>query len=507
MELSNRAKRAISLIELLVSLSMTAVLMLMLFGIVSKKTRDGIAHFDGVFYCWKDWDGNLYQQTSKESIQSVSACKIKIPKDAKNIQVFVIGGGAGGYKFDKSSIANIFNNNNYEKTENEQLDCLKSYESLDNDKKCLNSSASDVFTRLHTANHDYNVITECSEQNSPGGCNADVQITPKALSSIKGSVSTTSPFTNSFIDDLVDKGYCYIPLYYNGNKGFVKSTPDMVNSGLCYYMGSSSKGKCYGANKNKNNSYLSANGDSSICYQDGILISTNAEFTTDSSVTESDTLNKITYESVKSALSLGSFKESLPGDMKRGYAEAGKEYTISADKIGEGGVAGASGKATQFGNLKASGGGYKSAVNIDIALPAASIGSIKAAKEAKNFTICAQSGLNCNGIINEQMVELAANSKIKINDNAVIAPATYNKDKGKWQESTNPQKSSDDIIKTGFGFFGASGPAIDCNVKYYPVKNIKYNDLSLSGSSRAAKVDSCATLGHGMGGAIIIKWD
>ena len=500
MELKTKSKTAVALIELLIALVMTTVLMLMLFGIVTKKAKNGLTHQEGIFYCWKDWDGSLYQKTTTESIQQVSNCKIKIPKDATNIQVFLIGGGSGGYKFNSTNINNILKSS-YKLGEENALSCLTP----------KGNKTSDIFTKLHTSGHNYKVMTSCIEsttaKKTPADCDDNIKLNPNedytSINNLLTEPRENIPFLKSFLKDLFFKGYCKIPLYRAASQLYVKSSSEIAKDDLYYYKGSTSSGRCAGYCEELNDQVAILPNQSGSCYQDGILANQHLNYVP--SADSSSNINKLTYYYINPTVSLGTFQESLPGDFKRASAQAGREYTISADSIGDGGAAGNNGGATRFGNLKANGGSFKSSTNLSVSFSSqtASISSIADLDKTKSISICAASSINCNGSISDHLKELAADNSIKVNGTVEIKPAKY--DNGSWKYDAAFQNTTNDIEKTGFGFFGASAAATDCAIKYYPIKKVKYNDFQ--SADKESKIDTCAGQGHGMGGAIIIKWD
>ena len=149
----------------------------------------------------------------------------------------------------------------------------------------------------------------------------------------------------------------------------------------------------------------------------------------------------------------------------------------------------------------------KPAANLAINIPNTNkIGSKSDLNKQEVISICTASGANCNGIMSSQLKELASDTKIKVNGSVEIKPSEFSG--GKWKQSTSFIRTINEIEKTGFGFFGAGAAATDCAVSYYPIKTISYNDFKIENtSSREAKINSCANQEHGMGGAIIIKWD
>ena len=500
MELKTKSKTAVALIELLIALVMTAVLMLMLFGIVTKKAKNGLSHQEGIFYCWKDWDGSLYQKTTTESIQQVSNCKIKIPKDAKNIQVFMIGGGSGGYKFNTTNINNILKTN-YTSTYVTAFSCLTP----------KGDKTSGIYTKMHTSGGDnYKVMTSCTkrEPKTPADCDDNIKLdTNEDYTSINNLLTEPSgniPFLKSFFKDLFFKGHCKIPIYIAKSLKYIKSSSEIAKDNLYYYKGTTTEGICAGyCEELSGQTCAILDKDQGTCYQDGILANQYLNYVP--STDSSSNINKLTYYYINPAISVGTFQESLPGDFKRASAEPGREYTISADSIGDGGAAGNSGGATRFGNLKANGGSFKSSTNLSINFSSqtASISSIADLDKSKSISICSASGVNCNGSISEHLKELATDNGIKVNGTTEIKPAKY--DNGDWKYDAAFQNTANDIEKTGFGFFGASAAATDCAIKYYPIKKVKYNDFQ--SADKESKIDTCAGQGHGMGGAIIIKWD
>lgn len=496
MELNKKTKVAVALVELLISLIMTSILMLMLFGIVAKKAKNEAIYQNSIFYCWKDWNGTLYQKSSSESIQQVPTCKVKIPKNAKNVQAFLIGGGAGGHKFNTTTVNNILKSSSNYSVNSDK----------DEEKLCINPQGDNIYTELYDSNNRkfYNIMTSCESNCNSNGCSCNIDLVYKKISDIYTKFSSGSPFSDSFIRDLFLKGYCYMPIYTRSNLNYIQSSADMADENIYYYKGSSKNGPCIGVCSNLAERFdCQVNSGGGTCYQNGKFISKNKTYEPQNGTCDKG-YNKFVYKYIKSTINIGGYKEALTGDLKRGYAEAGKEYTISAESIGNGGKPGDSGGVTQFGNLKANGGVLKPISNTIVNFPveSAGISALSDLEKTKYISICSSAGLKCNGATSSQLRELASEGRIKANSSE-IPVAKY--ESGKWNDESNPQNSTNDIESTGFGFFGASGAAVDCTIKYYPIKEFQYNCLNKTKSS--AEIDSCASGGNGMGGAIIIKWD
>ena len=347
--------------------------------------------------------------------------------------------------------------------------------------------------------------------NGSKNCQNNIQLKPENYKSIDEYINTNlnnQYFSKNFVKYLFDKGYCLIPLYKNKKIMYLKSTSDMANKNLYYYKGSNDDNFCEGFCAELEEYCQVTTQAQGTCYKNGILKTEKESYSPDPNINFDTKYNKLIYQHINSSMNLGIFKESVPGDVKKGTAEPGMEYTIESNKIGNGGSFGNAGEATQFGNLKANGGSFKTNTNIAVSLTNnTTISTISDLNKSKSVSICSISNINCNGSISDKLKELSQDDKIKINGNIEIKPAIYDEEENLWKDNSNPQKSTDDILKTGFGLFGASGSAHDCAIKYYPIKKLSYNDFEIKDNEKEAKIDGCSPSGHGMGGAIIIRWD
>ena len=89
----NNEKRAITLIELIIATTITSAIFVLLFSLVANKLTAGAKSDAGTYYCWKDWNGDLYEKAPLKEITKVDECSIQIPKAAKNTTAYLIGGG------------------------------------------------------------------------------------------------------------------------------------------------------------------------------------------------------------------------------------------------------------------------------------------------------------------------------------------------------------------------------------------------------------------------------
>ncbi len=101
--------KAISIIEFIISLTILAVLLTMVFTVMAKKAKMIIPESKGVFVCWKDNKNNLLQKTfsispnnviTETPVKKVENCEIEFAKEMysgiKKYTVTLIGGGGGG---------------------------------------------------------------------------------------------------------------------------------------------------------------------------------------------------------------------------------------------------------------------------------------------------------------------------------------------------------------------------------------------------------------------------
>ena len=155
-----RNKKAITLVELIIALTMVSVLMVMMFGVIFKKTKATVLSSTGTFYCWKDWENKLHQRIiyssgSKvvtESKDDIGECKLDFPKfvtkDANSIKAHIIGGGASGDYYEKKVFVESSN------ATNPDPDIIAK---LKNEANCYKSD-----TKSYCIKYDKNSFTDLS---------------------------------------------------------------------------------------------------------------------------------------------------------------------------------------------------------------------------------------------------------------------------------------------------------------------------------------------------------
>ena len=101
-------KQAITLLEIIISVTIISMLMILLFSVIAKKAKAVAETTSGTFYCFKDAEGKLNQLVelsdgAKQELVDISKCNFNFPNEATNFTVYVIGGGGGGGKISASS--------------------------------------------------------------------------------------------------------------------------------------------------------------------------------------------------------------------------------------------------------------------------------------------------------------------------------------------------------------------------------------------------------------------
>ena len=381
-------KKSITLVELLISITMTSALMILLFSVITKKASVIAYHDKGTYYCWKDWYGNLYQKAPSGNIHKVNECGVKVPRNAKNIKAYLIGGGSGGYVYNNNNISVSYSSPRFS---NKRRDC------------CV----------------------------------------------VKNDNDTACEFKP--IDD---------EKYFD-----IDFSKDLANNGNCF--GEFSEGDVF--------------------YKidtDGRHSEQNSSYSADINFLTIEIINPISIKYVT----------PNPGKYTAVSVQAGREYLIRKEDIGSGGDEGKIGNKTRFldDNIAEGGGFSKQAPeNIDISPEFKPISSISNLSTIYSHNICKNSPNGCKG---------------KFVDDLKIIPDIEYKSDIIIDKNFDINKE-DDVTKTGFGLFGASGPNKDCRIEYYPVRQIKYNDLVKDNRGHNANIRCKNSFSKGMGGAIIIKWE
>lgn len=481
MELGNKKIKAITLLELMICFVMAAIFMLLLFGITSKKAETMEEYEAGVFYCWKDWAGTLYQKNSSEDIQQVSECKINIPKNAKNIKVFLIGGGSGGYDYDKTKLLDI--EQDYTDIEKPNTFCLKTKDS---------QNRLYPYTSILIESKLYKIENICDDNGN--NCIYKPQLKEASFNSDNSEI-----LTSNFFKDLYKQGKCYLPLISNGRSKYIN--PKKTGNHIYYNSETKAASQCFAKTKK----YGVKQGN---CYENIYFFVDNEEYTdinpADITNINGGKPNVLRYSQIKPQKQFEIYKSSA-GKIVSGSAMAGREYTISANAIGEGGNVGKSGFATTFADLRADGGAISNEKHIlTVNTNKIKYNNLEDLRKKESITVCKSENTECQGIINNSSL---SGDGIKTTDEISIKVSEYNKDTKEWDKSKNPQFSTDSIKKTGFGYFGASGTAKNCLIKYYPIRRFGYNNKNDYGIINDEAEILCNPAGHGMGGAIIIKWD
>ena len=101
-------KQAITLLEIIISVTIISMLMILLFSVIAKKAKAVAETTSGTFYCFKDSNGRLNQLVelsdgTKQEMVDIQKCNFSFPNEATNFTVYVIGGGGGGGKISASS--------------------------------------------------------------------------------------------------------------------------------------------------------------------------------------------------------------------------------------------------------------------------------------------------------------------------------------------------------------------------------------------------------------------
>ena len=104
MDIKNiKRKKAITLIEIVISTTIISLLLVAGFGMIikhSKVLKASSNQADLTYICHKDASGALHKTTIKQDgtkeTEGVSTCELKIPTGYSEYRITLIGGGAGG---------------------------------------------------------------------------------------------------------------------------------------------------------------------------------------------------------------------------------------------------------------------------------------------------------------------------------------------------------------------------------------------------------------------------
>ena len=438
-----------------------------MFSIISKKASF-VAYYDkGTYYCWKDWNGNLYQKTPSGSITSVSECRVKVPRNAKNIKVYLIGGGSGGYEPDTAAKSNFIRNAKY--TTRRQI----------SDVYCVNTNTSKTYAGItHVLDSSSNNVQLVAGINN---LKSNTGIIRKSI--------YDSYFNEEFSSYLLKNGYCCLPLknkdsgsfsmyavpkdtyYYSKGKGRVTCPPGNTRYNICYNLGYfiGSNNKLY--DPNNQNSENSMNLCSALPGK----------------------ANMLSLYVYPTTLRYSGYKESAAGDLTMASALAGQEYRITKDDIGSGGSIGQDGKDTKFNNAyTASGGKLTGSGSKSVVLTVKKISDMSSIFNTNNkYNFC--NIFNCVAKYNAKLDGISG-VEFKLNKVNEIGPQF-------------DISKEDDVIQKGFGLFGISGPDAECTLNYKSIQRVTYNRFNVENNNYEPQIVCKSKVKKGMGGAIIIKWD
>lgn len=437
-----------------------------MFSIISKKASF-VAYYDkGTFYCWKDWNGNLYQKTPSGSITPVLECRVKVPRNAKNIKVYLIGGGSGGYEPDTTAKTNF----------------------IRNAKHPTRKQSSGVCANIGKT---YAGVTHVSDSISN---NVQLVAGINNLKSNTGIIRKSiydSYFKEEFSSYLLKNGYCCLPLYVrNKDSGSLTMNIYEVPKDTYYY----SKGKGLVTCPPGNTRY-------NFCYNLGYFIGSNNKLYDPNNQNPANSMNLCRGSNVLSlyvyptTLIYSGYKESAAGDLTMASALAGQEYRITKDDIGSGGSIGQDGKDTKFNNAyTASGGKLTGSGSKSVVLPVKQISDMSGIINTNNkYNFCNSNIFNCMAKYNAKLDGIPG-VEFKLNKVNEIGPQF-------------DISKEDDVIQKGFGLFGISGPDAECTLNYKSIQRVTYNRFNVENNNYEPQIVCKSKVKKGMGGAIIIKWD
>ena len=500
MELKHN-KKAVTLVELIIALTMVSVLMVMMFGVIFKKTKAMVLSPTGTFYCWKDWDGKLHQRiiyssgsrVVTETKNDVANCELNFPKyvtkDANSIKAHIIGGGASGdYYMDGEFIPSS-----------------------------------------NSSNRDPNIVDDleneanCYKRSSNSYCISHNPSTFAGLNCYDCSRSLESNYDNRY--RLISG--CYVNLRNSGNYNKYESLYKVVNNPSNYFYNDGDSSDC-GSDLDVDRKRIKA----LIRKDDKYVINPLTDNTVVEKITAvNNTINYNVNSKIKfNVLQPSKYQNSFTSVDIADKIDRNTIYKIHKSDIGNGGkyIAGqsqskGSGKETVL-RVKYKGAIIKEAPGVEynskktvyrnlITQLDAEVGGGKTVRDCVNSPddkcYLYLSGC-CNGKSNEcnfntQNTGIAQLVGLKNPDLPEITNNTCSGSRQlahKFNPSPNP---------TGFGLFGYNGFPNDIIYQYKPFRMIKIYDTIVNGlwdynpKEKSRNPEDSAY--PGMGGAIIIQWN
>ena len=503
MELKTDKKFGITLVELIIALTMVSILMVMMFGVIFKKTKASIMTPSGTFYCWKDWNGKLYQmtvaskgaKTEKEAPHEVKgdSCFLDFPKivtkEVNNIKAFIIGGGAAGDFYSNLSMEEISDVGLTEQIKND----VKCFE-VDTQSKCIlyhyEEGAKEYMACLDDERGDLpdtsNFIGSAAYNNKVlGKC---------VIELLDYDKKPTKYIVNASADQLAK--YHYNP----GNSDSTDCNMDSSRTNSTYdfypylsYVGTGGQIELV----QPNSSLLTRVDDNNIKYK----MASKVKYQKLSSSTKNEFISVDTTNlfDLNQPLSIKKDDIGNPGVYRAGCSEpncGSGGATVLRSHIDPNKIV-AEAKGAQY-IVRAKG---SDKLSNDLDMPEVKKSIRSGGSPLVYSTCCDGQNQKCN----LEKIDTKLGDFIGLN-NPEIPKMNYICDGTK----KAPVEISYGDDNTGFGLFGYNGAPNDCIYKYYPYKELKAygaNIQKTQPSDNSPNNCSKSGPGHGMGGAIIIKWN
>lgn len=473
-----------------------------MFSIVAKKTKLALKTASGNMICWRDTTGALWQKTTyktknnktTEEAKTVSSCTLKVPEIIKaggrTFDVYLIGGGAAGTYYKKSSLTSK-NGDNGEKCSEVTAEILSNCVKYNNDD----------LKKYTVPFKSGDIVFSHNEENIKKLANKYKKDKDLSTASNVGCIDTTSGIG------------CYLKLYDNKYYSIKKSLNGCSNDILYYASNKQSSGDINTYELNGIQVYdkdvpfiiekdLADNVDK-ICYYDDknesyckkILGGTPASIDINDNNCKVYYYTGLVYSTYSTPKELTSWVSS-----KSVQLNLEKDLIIPKANIGAGGTySTCEGGDTVFPgveNLIAK--GQKCNLNVD---KIATLRTTQSKDKVINSTDTIPPKVpTLNTALNNSSLLGGHHSYTGRYDNA-YSYADETSDSLKFTKANFIYTGSQ--IDNGFGLFGMQGGSSLCSIRS-SYKDVKYNGKTIVKGYPANS--GCTTPGTGMGGAIVVIW-
>ena len=526
-----KTKKALTLIEIIISITILSVIFIALFSIVGKKIVAVANTTSGTFYCYKDNKNKLTEvvklQNADPQIRTdVKECSYEFPATAKKFKVTVIGGGGGGYT--NSKAVNSSSYSTYSRT-------FKPFVPKNAYANTINGATLTPKLTCYATNNVFDLSKTYSSQVLKSACGYDTfsgnSLSQCNIGSYRKVTNVNYALENKVSDVFDLYGYMY---------AFLRGYPVVVTSGK---NSNNTYSSCYRKLYITSSSYTYINGQDEIkktCpenhkYQisatDGIFKSgteyiiakansTGASCRMGTPALSYKMFNVIfryyTYNNINVFVPEGGYA----GEVKTQNTDilSGERITIPNSGIGNGGVAGQRGGNTVFSNLRmtakgGSAGGY-SIQNIPLTKKTITKSNLQNANTLiSRFTIDTQTNTKSYGQLSNYVLNNEEFSQ-QVLDEYKSTPATCSISTATCNSATAPNSEA----------FGSGGAAYNylISYSYYMKPTFSYYETQtgtyLDGYNNKLLVSNpvvnkmspeyvIANAANGTGGAIIISWE